>query len=100
MNTVKLYRITTTYNTSFNDYWSLVPASNEIHPSGLSFDEYTDGGAVEFELPEGLEVASSVLGDPAIYDADGYRVGLSDACNGEPMLSVLGGFDCVVLKRV
>ena len=54
--TIKLYRVTTTYVDPYaRDYWSTRPATNELHPAtGLPYDEWTDGGAVEFVLPEGV----------------------------------------------
>lgn len=101
MQKIKLYRITTVYvDPYFRDYWSVTKASNETHPdTGYEFERFADGGAVEFWLPDYLEMAYWEDGSPmGIIDVDGNRIlEIDDSRNGEPLILCDEGF--IVLKR-
>ena len=88
-NTVKLYEC---WETTGDGHWfSLEPAYNPTHPAtGLQYDDYSSGEPQEYELPDGFEVAETVDGIPAIYDADGNFCGVAMR-NGNPVLIYIGG---------
>ena len=100
MQKVKLYRITTVYVDPYRrDYWSMMPAQEGTHPAtGYRYEDLTDGGPVEFWLPDGLTVEETRMGDVAIYDEKGTHLEIVDAHNGEPMVYADGL--PTVLKRV
>ena len=88
MTTVKIYKITreqTYMADEQGEGYSLEQWGNDT----LYYKGYDDGGK-EYQLPEGYEVAKTVSGDLAIYDASGNYCDLFTQ-NGKPAIVTPSG---------
>lgn len=84
---ISLYRIEPTYAGSvLLPYWSTSPACNATDPdTGLEYDEWTDGGPVEFVLPDHVSFDDEM---GMLYDErDGQYLRINEL-GGEPSVCI------------
>ena len=93
MNTVKLYRVTTTKIHQISEQG----VSYSLYPwSGNNRDyEGSDDGGKDFVLPDGFQVSDSTTGERQIYDAKGEPCGITNKSNYPCLLTSDGD---IVLK--